>query len=109
MNTTNKEIQEKLQIESHVLSAQLQNIGDQTSREITATVQVQVHNKMKVKLASIERALSRLQSGTYGICQICGKEIDYARINALPWAEQCIECQRSLERKTVHKYTYAYS
>lgn len=50
------------------------------------------------ELASIENALERMKSGTYGQCEVCGGRIPMARLNALPYATMCIECQRDLER-----------
>ncbi len=44
------------------------------------------------ELASVERALARFESGTYGICAGCGEPIAPARLRALPAAELCIRC-----------------
>ena len=49
------------------------------------------------ELANIERALVRIKNGTYGECEICGNKIPLARLNALPYATSCIECQRAAE------------
>jgi DnaK suppressor protein len=49
------------------------------------------------ELAHIERALVRIKSGSYGDCEICGERIPLARLNALPYATSCIECQRAAE------------
>ena len=48
-------------------------------------------------LAEIDAALKRIEEGTYGICTNCGKEIPVDRLEALPWATLCIDCQRGLE------------
>ena len=50
------------------------------------------------ELASIENALERMRSGKYGLCEGCGQKIPMARLNALPYATNCIECQREAER-----------
>lgn len=50
------------------------------------------------ELASIENALERMRGGDYGICEGCGDKIPMARLNALPYATCCIECQREAER-----------
>jgi DnaK suppressor protein len=50
------------------------------------------------ELASIENALERMKTGKYGQCEVCGGRIPMARLNALPYATVCIECQRELER-----------
>jgi DnaK suppressor protein len=49
------------------------------------------------ELANIERALDRMRTGTYGECEVCGGKIPLARLNALPYATSCIECQRAAE------------
>ncbi len=50
------------------------------------------------ELANIENALERMKAGSYGQCEVCGGRIPMARLNALPYATMCIECQRDLER-----------
>src|SRR3990170_5107014 len=46
------------------------------------------------ELASIENALQRMRDGQYGVCEACGCSIPMARLNALPYATLCINCQR---------------
>ncbi len=50
------------------------------------------------ELASIEKALERMQAGSFGVCEGCNGKIPIARLNALPYATYCIECQREMER-----------
>ncbi|HEX4148320.1 MAG TPA: TraR/DksA family transcriptional regulator, partial [Pirellulales bacterium] len=50
------------------------------------------------ELASIENALERMRTGHYGVCEACAGRIPMARLNALPYATLCIECQRESER-----------
>ena len=45
-------------------------------------------------LAAVEAALARLDDGTYGTCARCGRPIAPDRLDALPWAAHCIDCQR---------------
>jgi RNA polymerase-binding protein DksA len=49
-------------------------------------------------LAEIEGALQRIESGTYGICRTCGQPISEERLEAIPYATQCIDCKRREER-----------
>jgi len=49
-------------------------------------------------LELVEAALKRLEVGTYGLCEVCGGPIDRARLEALPYAAQCVTCQTRLER-----------
>ncbi len=49
------------------------------------------------ELAQIEGALQRMRESRYGVCDGCDKPIPLARLQALPYAVSCIECQRKLE------------
>jgi DnaK suppressor protein len=49
-------------------------------------------------LAQVDAALARLDHGTFGRCLRCGRDIAPARLEALPWAAHCIECQTALDR-----------
>ena len=50
------------------------------------------------ELRAVEYALGRLKRGEYGTCQSCGRQIDPARLDALPYAVLCIDCQTRAER-----------
>jgi DnaK suppressor protein len=50
------------------------------------------------ELAHIENALERMRTGHYGLCEVCTRKIPLARLDALPYATMCIDCQRDLER-----------
>ena len=45
-------------------------------------------------LRKVERALSRVDDGTYGICESCGTQIPVARLEVLPYATECVSCAR---------------
>ena len=49
-------------------------------------------------LAQVEAALARLDAGTYGACAGCGRPIAPERLEAIPWAALCIDCQRTAGR-----------
>ncbi len=55
--------------------------------------------RLQYKLELIERALEAARQGTYGVCQDCGERIDPARLEILPEATLCLECQRKFERQ----------
>lgn len=50
-------------------------------------------------LYEIEAALKRIEKGTYGICELTGKPIPKARLDAIPWARYTVEAQAQLERE----------
>jgi DnaK suppressor protein len=50
-------------------------------------------------LKQIDRALARIDDGTYGTCEVCAREIPSERLEARPWATLCIDHQREAERR----------
>lgn len=50
--------------------------------------------QLEEQLSDVEKALQRIEEGTYGICTNCGKAILPERLEALPSAALCIDCQR---------------
>jgi DnaK suppressor protein len=73
-----------------VIDAALDSTQDEISSQLA-----EVESR---ELASIENALERMRNGQYGLCEVCNGKIPMARLNALPYATMCIECQRDLER-----------
>lgn len=50
-------------------------------------------------LAQIERALARIEEGSYGVCESCGEPIGKARLQAFPRAVLCVGCKQREERR----------
>ena len=50
-------------------------------------------------LREIDEATGRLEQGTYGLCQRCGRRIPSERLEAVPWAGRCRECQEEFEKR----------
>jgi DnaK suppressor protein len=59
-------------------------------RELDEGLEVGVQQTM----AEIDAALRRIEDGTYGVCERCGKPITPERLAAIPWARLCIDDQR---------------
>ena len=57
-----------------------------------------LRDKDQQHLAAVDAALARLDGGTFGTCVRCGRPIAPERLEALPWAAHCIECQRIVGR-----------
>ena len=49
-------------------------------------------------LKEIESAIERVDAGEYGVCNACGEKIPAKRLQALPWARYCIDCQELVEQ-----------
>jgi len=58
---------------------------------------VSLARQLKRSLEDIERALQKFDDGTYGICEACGTIIELARLEALPSARMCMQCQSRRE------------
>ncbi len=59
------------------------------------------------ELSNIDDALERMRDGSYGQCEGCQSNIPLARLQALPYATCCIECQRKLEQSGLSSATQA--
>jgi DnaK suppressor protein len=68
-------------------------------REEGATEAFELEKRMALErrladvLAEVEHALKKYETGTYGICDLCGRPIEPARLEALPQANLCLECK----------------
>jgi DnaK suppressor protein len=59
-----------------------------------------IAEQIGAELADVERALKRVDEGTYGVCEACGREIDPERLEARPEARFCVDDQALAERET---------
>jgi DnaK suppressor protein len=67
-------------------------VGDGTSMAVDRLVDVAAHDNLRALLADVERAMTKLRDGTYGLCDRCGADIAAERLEALPWAVRCVRC-----------------
>jgi RNA polymerase-binding protein DksA len=58
-----------------------------------------LRDRSSQQLELVDAALARLDDGTFGTCVRCGKPIAPARLEALPWAAHCIDCQAIVDRE----------
>jgi DnaK suppressor protein len=58
-----------------------------------------IENNVRDLMGKIDRALARMDGGTYGICSRCGKPIEKARLKALPYADLCIKDAQAQSRR----------
>ena len=66
-------------------------VGDGTQMAVDRLAQVGVHEKLRITRADVLRALAKLDEGTYGVCDACGKPIPAGRLEVHPWAVLCVE------------------
>ncbi|UZJ31793.1 TraR/DksA family transcriptional regulator [Streptomyces endophytica] len=73
--------------------------ADTGSKNITREHELALASNAREMLHQTERALGRLDAGTYGLCENCGNPIGKARMQAFPRATLCVECKQKQERR----------
>ncbi|GGZ65287.1 TraR/DksA C4-type zinc finger protein [Streptomyces rochei] len=73
--------------------------ADTGSKNITREHELALAANAREMLTQTERALERLDAGTYGLCENCGNPIGKARMQAFPRATLCVECKQKQERR----------
>jgi RNA polymerase-binding protein DksA len=73
--------------------------ADTGTKNITREHEMALAANAREMLVQIERALERLDAGTYGLCENCGNPIGKARMQAFPRATLCVECKQKQERR----------
>jgi DnaK suppressor protein len=79
--------------------------GDESvMREIT-DLGLQEAGRDMEELRDIDAALRRMDDGSYGVCEHCGGEIDFRRLEAQPTATRCLACQTQYEKTYAQRGT----
>ncbi len=68
--------------------------SDRSHRTEERSRLISVVRALRSNLRDVERALAKMDAGTYGTCESCGKPIGLERLEALPWAVLCIDCKQ---------------
>jgi len=78
-------------------------VDDESADAGTATFErekeLSIEQNVRDLLQKIDRALKRIDAGTFGICEQCGKPIEKARIKALPYVDLCIKDAQAQSRR----------
>lgn len=75
------------------------DMGDQASAEIDRTFMLRLRGREQRLLKKIEAAIDKIDSGNFGICEVCGEEIDIKRLEARPVTTMCIICKTEQEEE----------
>jgi DnaK suppressor protein len=71
---------------------------DQASVSLMAETNLTLLGPKRQELEAIEEALNRLESGTYGYCEVCGQPIEPRRLEIMPEAPLCRNCMSQREK-----------
>jgi DnaK suppressor protein len=69
------------------------DVGDQALMDLDRELGISLMEMRNRRRQAIDVALTRLHEGTYGVCAECGIEISEKRLQAVPFAKLCVECQ----------------
>jgi len=70
------------------------HLADTASATYDRELDEGIEEGINATLRQIDAALQRIEDGTYGTCEICGKPIGEDRLRAIPWTTRCIDDQR---------------
>lgn len=71
--------------------------ADMSVQDVNQETALRMGERESQMVADIDQALLRMEEGTYGICQYCGKPIDERRLEAVPTARYDAKCQTAIE------------
>ena len=74
------------------------HLGDTASATLDREIDYSLEENSEHVLRAIDGALQRIGDGTFGLCETCGQPISGERLEAIPYATQCIDCRRKGER-----------
>lgn len=77
----------------------IKDLGDQATTAYTREFLFELGNGDRRLLKEVVTALQKLEDGTFGACERCGEAIMEKRLEALPFARYCIDCQRAVEEE----------
>lgn len=75
-----------------------QDIADKAANSYTKEFLFHRSDENRRILQLVNEALERIQHGGYGLCVACGDEVQPKRLEAVPWARHCIQCQEKQDQ-----------
>jgi DnaK suppressor protein len=75
-----------------------QDIADKAANAYTKEFLFHQSNDNRLILQLVNESLERLKDGSYGYCLVCNEEVQAKRLDAVPWARHCIECQEKQDQ-----------
>ena len=80
-----------------IVTAGDNNLGDTATATYDRELDQSLEEGAQQTLGAIKDALRKMEDGSYGTCEVCGKPISEGRLAAIPWARLCIDDQRKAD------------
>lgn len=75
-----------------------QHQADEGTDDFGQTISIEVSSKEQGMVRQIDRALEKIEEGTYGVCDVTGEAIPLKRLDAIPYATMTVSAQEKLEK-----------
>jgi DnaK suppressor protein len=96
--TLSAEIAKTRNAEEETTEEATQDIADKAVSSYTREFLYSLTDTERTTLQQIDQALLRIAEGTYALCLNCGAAMAEKRLNAVPWAPHCVDCQELAEK-----------
>ena len=94
-------LKQSLRVGSSPVGVEQEDLSDEmdhASSEVNQAMTFRLKDRERFLLSKIDKALSRIEKGEYGICTDCGNPIEIKRLEARPVTDLCINCKEDRER-----------
>jgi len=81
------------EVSDETVDESAQDMADRATSAYTKEFAYSLSESDRKTLVLIDEAITRLDAGTYGTCVHCGQPVQEKRLEAVPWARHCLECQ----------------
>ena len=90
--------------EAELLGVREPDPGDAAAAEGGAIPLDSLNDGERQQLEEVDAALARVAGGQYGVCEECDDDIEPGRLQAVPWARRCFQCESQFEKahRAVH-------
>lgn len=95
------DFERSLETSSEEFGTVVPDMTDEATRTMSRRILLEMGDKSHDTIIHIDDALDRIEKDEFGVCEKCEEDIPEKRLMLLPYAKFCVECQESLERKSL--------
>jgi DnaK suppressor protein len=94
------DVKRSLDISKEEVNGGVPDIMDDAARTYNRQVILNLSEKERVELGRVDEALQKITDGRYGICEECEEHIPVKRLEIIPFAKLCVECESRMEENS---------